>query len=60
MVKEVVEQVVESLKSSPVILAVILLNAIMVSGSVWFLTALASAQQARFNTLFQACLGKLS
>jgi hypothetical protein len=60
MVKEVVGQVVESLKSSPVILAVILLNAIMVSGSVWFLTALASAQQARFNTLLQACIGKLS
>jgi hypothetical protein len=60
MVKEVIEQTIESLKSSPMLLGVILLNAMMVAGAGWFLASLATAQQARFQTLMQACLARLS
>ena len=59
MVKDVIDSVVDSLKTSPMLLAVLLLNAVMVAGAGWFLTSLAAAQQARFNTLMQACLVRL-
>ena len=52
-------QAVDSLKSSPVFLALILLNAIMVSAAMWFLSALSAAQQSRFDTLMKACLVRL-
>lgn len=59
MVKEVVGQVVEGLRSSPLALAVILLNAMMITGGTWFLTALAAAQQSRFDILMKACMGRM-
>jgi len=59
-VSQLINQAVDSLKSSPVFLALILLNAIMVSAALWFLATLAAAQQGRFETLMKACMGRLS
>lgn len=54
----IAESAVNGLKGSPIILGLLLLNGIGVGGAVWFLTALAAAQQARFDMLFKICLAK--
>lgn len=55
-----VAEMVEGLKSSPVILGLIALNALMIGAALWFLKTLATAQAARFDVLLKACMGKLS
>jgi hypothetical protein len=47
------------LQTSPMLLALISLNIIMVGGALWFLKTLAAAQSARFDTLLKICGGKL-
>jgi hypothetical protein len=59
IVNQFIGQAVDSLKSSPVVLALILLNVIMVSAAMWFLSALAVAQQGRFETLLKACIARM-
>jgi hypothetical protein len=55
-----INELLEGLKGSPVLLALISLNVIMVGGALWFLRALAAAQSARFDLLMRACkLGNL-
>lgn len=51
-----VESVINGLKSSPVLLALISLNIIGVGAALWFLRALAAAQASRFDLLLKYCL----
>jgi len=60
MVKEVVDSVVDGLKASPSMLAIILLNAIMLAAMSWFLGALVTAQQSRYDALLKLCMGKMT
>ena len=53
-----VGEALNGLQTSPMLLALISLNVIMVGGALWFLKALATAQQARFDLLLKVC-GKL-
>lgn len=55
-VARVAERVVHGLQGSPVLLAVLVLNAIGIGGALWFLKALATAQASRFDILLKACL----
>jgi hypothetical protein len=57
--KEVVREALNGLQTSPMLLALISLNVIMVGGALWFLKALAAAQAARFDLLMKICGGKL-
>jgi hypothetical protein len=57
---KVVTEVIDGLKSAPVILALIALNAMMIGASLWFLKALAAAQASRFDVLLKACMGRMS
>jgi hypothetical protein len=54
---QVVKEMINGLHTSPMLLALISLNVIMVGGALWFLRALATAQQARFDLLMKVCLG---
>jgi len=58
MVREVVHSTLDSLKTSPVFIALIALNAMMVGAAMWFLSSLAQAQASRFDILLKACMGK--
>ena len=51
-------EMVAGLKGSPVLLALILLNMMMIGASLWFLKALATAQAVRFDVLMKACMGR--
>ena len=57
--KEVVRETLNGLQTSPMLLALISLNVIMVGGALWFLKALSAAQAARFELLMKICGGKL-
>ena len=59
MVEQLTRAMIEGLKGSPVLLALILLNMMMVGGALWFLKALSQAQAARFDVLMKACVGRL-
>ena len=50
-----INEMLEGLKSSPALLALICLNMIMVGSALWFLRALAAAQAARFDVLMKMC-----
>jgi hypothetical protein len=52
-------EMLNSLKGSPTLLALIMLNMMMGAGALWFLKTLAEAQQARFDLLMKMCGGKL-
>ena len=54
-----VSEALTGLQTSPMLLALISLNVIMVGGALFFLKALAAAQQARFDVLMKICGGKL-
>ena len=56
MPHEAAKAMVSGLNTSPMLLALILLNLVMVGGALWFLKALAAAQSARFDTLMRVCL----
>jgi len=53
-------EMLSGLRASPVLLALIMLNMMMVAGALWFLKALAEAQAARFDILLKMCGGKLT
>ena len=53
-----VGEALNGLSTSPMLLALISLNVIMVGGALWFLKALAAAQAARFDLLLKMCGGK--
>jgi hypothetical protein len=53
-----VGEALNGLQTSPMLLALISLNVIMVGGALWFLKALATAQAARFDLLLKMCGGK--
>jgi hypothetical protein len=53
-------EMLSGLKASPVLLALIMLNMMMVGGALWFLKNLATAQSARFDILLKMCGGKLT
>lgn len=53
---KVASEVVNGLKASPVLLALLVLNAMGVGASLWFLTKLAAAQSSRFDVLLRHCL----
>jgi hypothetical protein len=53
-------EMLSGLRASPVLLALIMLNMMMVGGALWFLRALATAQASRFDVLMKACVGKLT
>jgi type IV secretory pathway TrbD component len=55
----IAESAIDGLKGSPLILAVLLLNAIGIGAALWFLTRLAAAQSARLDVILKACLPKL-
>lgn len=48
---------ITGLQTSPMLLALISLNVIMVGGALWFLKALSAAQAARFDILMKMCSG---
>jgi hypothetical protein len=56
--KEVVREAFNGLQTSPMLLALISLNVIMVGGALFFLKALAAAQAARFDLLLKMCGAK--
>ena len=56
VIKEVAGGVVSGLKSSPVILGVLVLNLIMVGAAVYFLLKFGEANAARFNLILERCL----
>jgi hypothetical protein len=58
MVEHLTRAALDSLKGSPMLLALIMLNMIMVGAALWFLKALAAAQAARFDVLMKACMGR--
>jgi hypothetical protein len=55
----VAEEVARGLQSSPMLLAVIMLNVIMIGAGIWFIQALAKAQQSRFDLLLKVCQGAM-
>ncbi len=58
--KDVAREALNGLSTSPMLLALISLNVVMVGGAIWFLRALAAAQAARFDLLLKICSGKMS
>lgn len=50
-------QVVEGLRSSPALLALMLMNVVFVGAAIWFLRALSMAQASRFDLLLKVCAG---
>ena len=50
---------VESMGKSPMLLALLLLNALGIGAAVWFLVMLADASARRYEALFAACLPHL-
>lgn len=55
-VGKVAEDVVSGLKANPVLLGLLLLNAIGIGAATWFLTKLTETSQERWQALFNACL----
>jgi hypothetical protein len=53
---KVASQVVSGLQGSPVLLAMLALNAIGIGAALWFLNKLADAQAKRFDVILRACL----
>ena len=58
-INKAVGEALNGLSTSPMLLALISLNIIMVGGALWFLRALSAAQSARFDALLKICGGKL-
>ena len=56
--KDVAREALNGLSTSPMLLALISLNVIMVGGALWFLKALSAAQAARFDLLLKMCGSK--
>jgi hypothetical protein len=56
---KIASEMLSGLKASPVLLALILLNMMMIGASLWFLKALAAAQASRFDVLMKACISKI-
>lgn len=56
---EVTTHIVDSLKASPVLLGLLVLNTIGIGAAVWFLERLTSAQGRRLELLMKACLPNL-
>ena len=52
-------EMVASLKGSPALLALIMLNMMGIGAALWFIKTLAEAQQARFDLLMKMCGGKM-
>lgn len=50
---------VETMGKSPILLALLLLNAIGIGAACWFLVTLAEHSHARYEKLFAACLPHL-
>ena len=55
---KIIQEALDGLSTSPMLLALISLNVIMVGGALWFLKALAAAQAARFDLLLKMCGNK--
>ncbi len=55
-VRHVAGEVVASLKQSPLLLGVLVLNLIMVVGAVYFLLKFGEANAARFQLILDRCL----
>jgi hypothetical protein len=53
---QIAESAVNGLKGSPLILGLLLLNAIGIGAAIWFLSSLASAQAKRVEMVLSACL----
>lgn len=51
--RRVASEVVSGLKSSPLLLGLVVLNAIGIGAAVWVLRSFASAQAARFNQMLE-------
>lgn len=47
---------IETMGKSPILLALLLLNAIGIGAACWFLLTLADASAKRYEALFQACV----
>lgn len=58
-VAKVASEIVGGLRGSPLILGILVLNAFGIGAGVWFLSALATAQQARWDLVLKACLPKV-
>jgi hypothetical protein len=58
-VTQVASEVVKGLQSSPAILGILTLNVIMVGAGLFFIRALAAAQQSRFDLLLKVCSGAM-
>jgi hypothetical protein len=54
----VVQGVVSNLQSTPMMLSLLVLNAIGISAAVWFLNKMADAQAQRMDIILKACLPK--
>lgn len=59
-VGRVVEEVVGGLRSSPVLLALMMLNVIGIGAACWFLSRLATAQSSRVDLILKACLPRIT
>ena len=58
-VAKVVTEVAKGLHTQPMLLALITLNIIMVGAAIWFIRAVAAAQQSRFDLLLKVCTGAM-
>ena len=54
---KIIQEALNGLSTSPMLLALISLNVIMVGAGLWFIRALAAAQQHRFDLLLKLCGG---
>lgn len=55
-IKDVTATVVDGLKSTPLLLAVLLLNAIMVGAALYFIIQVGEANHKRFTMLIDKCI----
>jgi hypothetical protein len=57
-IKNGIGEVVKGLQTSPMLLAIMVLNLIMVGGLIYIMAEVSSANTARFNTILERCLPK--
>jgi hypothetical protein len=57
---QIASDVVGGLKSQPVLLGLLVLNAIGIAAACWFLSVLAESQSKRMDQILKACLPYIS